>query len=206
MRQKGFTLIELLIVIAVIGILASIAIPAFLSAIERARQKRSMSDIRTVASSIQTFNRDYAGYPNSGHIGPPNITFGGPDGSTWPDFQGSNVFVPDYCQGVPPMDGWSWRLFYFAGPDGLNDNARLGEPIATHFCLYSTGLDVAEGGPLETNPATGATSDSGINISNAYCAAVPVIIGLPGSHCFETDIVWGDSGFLQHPSGKQRRC
>ena len=46
-NSKGFTLIELLIVVAIIGIIVAIAIPNLLNAIQRAKQRRSMGDIRT---------------------------------------------------------------------------------------------------------------------------------------------------------------
>ena len=59
----GFTLIELLIVVAVIGLIAAIAIPNLLNAIHKARQKRSMGDIRTVGSALSMYQRDDAFYP-----------------------------------------------------------------------------------------------------------------------------------------------
>ena len=46
-NNKGFTLIELLIVVAIIGIIVAIAIPNLLNAIQRAKQKRTMGDMRT---------------------------------------------------------------------------------------------------------------------------------------------------------------
>ena len=51
-KERGFTLIELLIVVAIIGIIAAIAIPNLLNAIHRGRQKRTMADMRTVATAI----------------------------------------------------------------------------------------------------------------------------------------------------------
>ena len=59
-RESGFTLIELLIVIAIIGILAAIAIPNLLNAVQRGKQKRSMSDMRTLATAIESYAVDLA--------------------------------------------------------------------------------------------------------------------------------------------------
>ncbi len=55
-RKPGaFTLIELLIVVAIIGILAAIAVPNFLNAQVRAKIARCQSDMRALATTVQTF-------------------------------------------------------------------------------------------------------------------------------------------------------
>jgi type IV pilus assembly protein PilA len=60
-NQKGFTLIELMIVIAIIGILAAIAIPNFISYRNKAFCSRSESD----ASAIQAAIASYFSEPNN---------------------------------------------------------------------------------------------------------------------------------------------
>ncbi|MBI1389085.1 MAG: prepilin-type N-terminal cleavage/methylation domain-containing protein [bacterium] len=63
MTRKGFTLIELLIVVAIIGILASIAVPNFLNAMTRAKVARSVSDIRGLSEALEMYRLDRNAYP-----------------------------------------------------------------------------------------------------------------------------------------------
>jgi general secretion pathway protein G len=62
-RAAGFTLIELIIVVAIIGILATIAVPAMRTAPQRAREAALKEDLFTMRSCIDQFHGDRARYP-----------------------------------------------------------------------------------------------------------------------------------------------
>ncbi len=62
-NQGGFTLIELLIVVAIIGIIAAIGIPNLLNAVDRAKQKRTMADIRAIGTAVESYAVDANNYP-----------------------------------------------------------------------------------------------------------------------------------------------
>ena len=92
-KDKGFTLIELLIVVAIIGIIAAIAIPNLLNAIDRGKQKRSMADIRSIGTACEEYAIDMNVYPVASTMA--TLT---------------PVIEPLYIRQAPDNDGWN-RVF-----------------------------------------------------------------------------------------------
>jgi prepilin-type N-terminal cleavage/methylation domain-containing protein len=57
-NDRGFTLIELLVVMIIVGVLASIAVPAFLTQRSRAHDASTKSDVTNVGKEIATYYVD----------------------------------------------------------------------------------------------------------------------------------------------------
>lgn len=63
--KRGFTLLELIVVIIILGILASFAIPQLFRTIERARVGEALSIIPTLVQSEVRYGQQYGAYTNS---------------------------------------------------------------------------------------------------------------------------------------------
>ena len=110
-RERGFTLIELLIVIAIIGLIAAMLIPNLLDAMNKAKQKRTMADMRIAGTALFSWLSDQVGAAAAGQT---NTTvdlasYGGV--KTAADL--STILVPNYLQVVPPKDGWRYPYDYY---------------------------------------------------------------------------------------------
>jgi|WetSurMetagenome_2_1015567.scaffolds.fasta_scaffold244448_1 general secretion pathway protein G len=161
-RERGFTLIELLIVVAILGIIAAIAIPNLILAIQRAKQKQAMSEIRSLSTAVNSYATD------TSHFALGSGSYQNVDAVTE-----VVQLAPDYLKRVPSMDPWNTTYQYAADDKGAD------------FSVRSLGK--------------GGVADS---------PDFPDILTLPpvGTHCFENDIVWSNSGFVLSPEGKQKRC
>jgi general secretion pathway protein G len=123
-KEEGFTLIELLIVVAIIGIIAAIAIPNLLNAIDRGKQKRTMADLRSIGTSIEAYAVDNNVYPTAADA--PTL---------------AGTITPVYIKNMPNNDGWSHAFqvdstsnaytIYSFGKDGAGNTCTAG--VTTTF-------------------------------------------------------------------------
>ena len=138
-RSPGFTLIEVLVVVAILGIIVAIAVINYLSAIGRARQRRSMSDMRGLATAVEAYAADLDRYP-------PASAFTLPVGLDLPTLNlvnASTYLQPTYMKAVPLVDGWnSWFLY------GTTASR-------TDYALSAA----AQGGEAQTTASFGPTTD-----------------------------------------------
>ena len=61
--EEGFTLVELIVVVMMIGILSSIAIPQFMTAADKAKQKEATGNVAALIKAATAYQTEYGGLP-----------------------------------------------------------------------------------------------------------------------------------------------
>ena len=64
-KSKGFTLVELLVVLAILALLLTLAVPRYFASIERAKDAALMHDLNTLRESLDKFYADTGRYPKT---------------------------------------------------------------------------------------------------------------------------------------------
>jgi general secretion pathway protein G len=64
-RQHGFTLIELVVVMAIIALLLTFALPRYFDGLDRAKEAALRQDLKTMRDAIEQFHADRGTYPNT---------------------------------------------------------------------------------------------------------------------------------------------
>jgi type II secretion system protein G len=111
-RETGFTLIEILIVVAIIGVLAAIAIPNLITAMQRAKQKRTMADIRQIAMAWEARAVDHGAYSAAGA----GISLCCATPLTTPQIV--TMLQPTHINPLPDKDGWGRPFEFDTNGDG----------------------------------------------------------------------------------------
>lgn len=107
---RGFTLIEMLIVVAIIGILASVVIIGIGPAQQRARDSRRASDLKQIQTSLELFYNKSGKYPT-----------GGTDAAmAWSDLVSNLVNSAIGVSKIPddPVNNATYKYEYGASGDG----------------------------------------------------------------------------------------
>jgi prepilin-type N-terminal cleavage/methylation domain-containing protein len=172
--QRGFSLIELLVVVAILGLLASVLIPNLIDALQKARQKRALTDVRGIGTAWMAWLTDQVGAASAGagnvydKTGFAPITYSTLIGYLRP----SEDFF--YAQEIPKTDPWG-TAYAFAMDDG---GALTGEGnIRILVCA------------------------AGRDRTFTHCNQNQVEITPFIATDYDQDIVWADGSFLRWPVG-----
>lgn len=136
-RGCGFTLVEIMIVVVIIGLLATIAIPAFNKIRERTLVSRTINDLRIFRAAIDNYTLEHGDYPEDSNTGslPPELegyfpeekfTEGTPVGGEWDvEFEDSGTITSAIGVHIRPFSERTVRLLVMVD-ESIDDGLEKG--------------------------------------------------------------------------------
>jgi general secretion pathway protein G len=132
---------------AYVGMVAAVAVPNFLAAVDAGRQKRTVADIRSIGTALEAYAADHGSYP-AGVTEPSPVTDG--------EHGLERLLVPTYLASLPATDGWGNPIVYRSDLEGVT------------YLLTSYGKD---GAPTGTEASTTAGYAADIHFANGIFLA-----------------------------------
>lgn len=110
--NKAFTLVELIVVIAIIGLLATIGISSYNNTLNESKRTKALADIKEIEDAIKIYNIRTGTWPCGSSVcnGSYNIS----TQATWN--ASTTGLVPTYLETVP-LDPWGMPYFYDGAPN-----------------------------------------------------------------------------------------
>ncbi len=174
-NSRGFTLIEMLVIVVIIAILTVILIPIFQSALQKTKQKTTMSDMTDLARAILSYVTDNGSAPTS------------PGGALEPDSQFILDLTPMQKIVIGTRDHWGnpfrvWTGLGVAGNFGI-DASEVG---SDDFLIQSLGRDGQD---------EGFSYDPADSTNNFYV--------VQEANDFSRDLILWNGGWIHAPRSSQ---
>jgi prepilin-type N-terminal cleavage/methylation domain-containing protein/prepilin-type processing-associated H-X9-DG protein len=128
-RHTGFTLVELLVVMAVIGIIMALLLPAVQAARESARRTQCVDHLKQIGLALASYESSCRVYP-SGYISIPGVGTMDPLSGDWPTGWGWLALVLPFVEQRAVSDSLKWNLPCFAPAN----QPLVTTPIPVYLC------------------------------------------------------------------------
>lgn len=151
---QGFTLVELLVVVAILGLLAGLGIPAINNGLEAGRSAKCVANLRTIGTAVQSFAAANNGRILTFDLDPEDLdgiedrwfqglapTLANGDNSIQGDAPAlkrlwENLSCPSCPKKYRSWEGASYAVNYYQNPPGIPRSTRMLQVAAPSKTLY----------------------------------------------------------------------